>query len=831
MPKEQLSGGSIGRYRIVSRLGRGGMGEVYLAEDGELERKVALKLLLPEVAADEERVRRFVQEAKAASALNHPNILTVHEIGVVDSSRYIVTEYIKGETLRDRIASEPLTLREMLDVTLQVAAALSAAHGARIVHRDIKPENIMLRDDGFVKVLDFGLAKLSGTARQTANSEDATRAQVNTAPGAVMGTADYMSPEQARGKETDGRTDVWSLGVVLFEMHAGKSPFKGETTNDTIAAILTREPPPLDASVPHELHRIIKRALQKNPNDRYQTVQDFLLDVRDLKRELEFSEELERSHIPALARSASVGITASEDIRTATHAAGLSTQNSLSHQPSSAEYVVGEVKKHKIATLAFLIVLVLGTAGFGYWYLNRPSAAIGSVAVLPFANAGGDPNFEYISDGLSEAIINNLSQLAQLKVISRSSAWKYKGKEVDLAEVAKALGVGAIVMGRVVPRGDNLQISVEMVNAADGTQIFGEQFTRKAADLQAVQSEISRVIADKLRLRLTGEQQSQLAKKPTQNPAAYHLYLDAVYHTRKTGAADQKKALEYLTKAVELDPSFALAYAKIATAYTNLGIGSFMNPKEARAKSHEAVEKALSLDDALPDAHYSLASLKLSEWDWAGAEKAYRRAIELDPNYFVARLNYAIFLSDMGRIDEALEQVSKAQELEPLLPNPRRAKARILAFNRRYDEALILYGELAKLDANDVSTMLGLAYTHIFRGQYSQAFAPLQKVMSIDGENPSDLCYLGVVNAGSGQRAEALRILDKLQASKEYVSPVELSHLHSALGDREKAFELLEKGYAARDPQMRYLKAEPIFDPLRSDPRFADLLRRVGLAP
>ncbi len=357
---------SIAHYNIISAIGAGGMGEVYLGQDTKLERQVALKVLLDEVAGDEERVRRFVQEAKAASALNHPNILTVYEIGEFENTRYIATELIKGETLRDRLRGEPMTLREVLDVAMQVAAALNAAHSAGIVHRDIKPENIMLRDDGIVKVLDFGLAKLTATPVGPADSEDATRAQVNTRPGVVMGTVLYMSPEQARGKETDSRSDVWSLGVVIYEMLTKQTPFAGETANDSIAAILTKEPPPLDDSTPSELRRIVRKSLQKQTDERYQTVKDLLLDVKNLKRELEFSEELERSSVPQSTGSSNVSTLQRSENATAIHTGVISTQNSMPQQRSSAEYLVSQVREHKKGVLLGLTLLVLVIAGVAF---------------------------------------------------------------------------------------------------------------------------------------------------------------------------------------------------------------------------------------------------------------------------------------------------------------------------------------------------------------------------------------------------------------------------------------------------------------------------------
>lgn len=826
------AGRTIGRYRVVSKIGSGGMGEVYLAADTELDRHVALKVLRAEAAGDADRVNRFVQEAKAASALNHPNILTVHEIGKHDGSRFITTEYIKGETLRDRFRGSPLTLRETLDITMQVAAALNAAHEAGIVYRDIKPENIMLRDDSLVKVLDFGLAKLAERpASVDSASEDATRAQINTSPGVVMGTANYMSPEQARGKATDARTDVWSLAIVLYEMLTRATPFAGETTNDSIAAILTKEPAPLDESVPLELQRIIKKSLQKKPDERYQTVKDLLIDVKNLKHELEFSEELERSHIPAFSKSTNVAATQSAGNATGMHDGAVSTQNSISQQPSSGEYIVSEIRQHKRGALAavlggLIVALVVGGAYF-FWFAS-PAAAINSVAVIPFENTGGDPEQEYLSDGISDALINNLSQLPQLKVIARSSTVKYKGKEIDPQVVARELGVGAIVTGRVSQRGDNLNISVEMINAAYKTQMWGETYSRKIADAQTIQHEIARNISEKLRLKLSGGQEQQLLKQATSNPEAYQIYLNGEFHLRKAGTENLRKALQYYLQALALDPNFALPQVGVAASYRLLGGNSVIDPQEANAKANAAVQKALEIDETLAEAHAMLGALKQDEWDWAGAESELRRAIELNPNLAIVHSGYSSYLSRLGRNDAALVEIRRAQELDPLRLSIQTNEGATLYFARRYDEAIQKYQNILQKEPEKAVTISYLGYTLAAKGQYAEAIGAFQRSMSIDGENSSDQCFLGSALAKAGRRDEALAVLGKLKGTKEYVSPAELAVLYTALGDTEHAFASLEKAYAARDLQMQYLKVDPNYDALHTDPRFADLLRRVG---
>ena len=807
------TGEKIGRYEIRKKIGLGGMGEVYLAEDTELGRLVALKVLRASTAKNEDVVRRFVQEAKAASALNHPNILTVHEIGTFEDSRFIATEYIKGKTLRKRLNASPLSLRETLDVILQVAAALDAAHNAGIVHRDIKPENIMIRDDGLVKVLDFGLAKLTEKYSDTADPNDAT--QFDTKPGLVMGTPNYMSPQQARGREVDSRTDIWSSGVILYEMIARRTPFAGETMPDTIAALLTKDPVPLDETVPAELRRIIIKSLQKKLEDRYQTVKDLLIDVKNLKRDLELSKEIEHSYIPAF---------------TAMHGAALSTQNSLGHKPSSAEYIIGEVRKNKLGAAAMLLVLLLGSAGLGYWYLFRSSAAsITSIAVLPFANVGNDPNNEYLSDGVSESLINNLSQLPQLKVIARTSAFKYKGKEIDPEEVAKSLGVQAIVTGRVTQRGDTLSISVELINAADKTQMWGETYSRKATDAQSVHEDIARTVSAKLRLTLSGEQEKQLAKQATQNPKAYEIYLNGLFHNRKGGAENVRKALDFYNQALTLDPNFALAYVGVADSYRFLGGNGLVDPREAKANANAAVQKALALDDSLAEAHAALAGSKQDEWAWADADREFKRAIELNPSLPRVHLNYGRYLTLLGRQTEALGEIKRGQELDPLDSVYRRAEGQILYDARRYDEAIKQFQDTLKTDPENSFAQSNLAYLYAARGDYAEAIKYYGKYIELDGESPSTDCYLGYYLAKSGRRDEALVLLDKVKTTKDPVSPADLAVLYAGLNDSEQAFASLEKAYAEHDLQLQFLKVDPHYDSLRSDPSFTDLLRRVGL--
>jgi eukaryotic-like serine/threonine-protein kinase len=514
------AGTQLGRYKIRSKIGAGGMGEVYLVQDTKLDRKVALKILPGEVAANQERMRRFVQEAKAASALNHPNIVTIHEIDQVNSTNFIATEFIDGETLRQRMRNAPLKLGEVLDVAAQVASALSAAHAAGIVHRDIKPENIMLRRDGIVKVLDFGLAKL--TERPPPDSVDTeaqTRAVVNTDTGMVMGTALYMSPEQARGLQVDARTDIFSLGVLVYEMVAGRLPFEGSNTNEILASILSdKEAQPLarySREVPAELERIVWKALRKNREERYQTIKDLLLDLKSLKHRLEFDAEVERSRPPEMKSDQ-------------TMAGG--TPPTLSGQTAQTipltESLLGRIKHHRRSLMIALLGLIVVAVGLTYFiYFAVPARKIDSIAVLPFINASGDPNTEYLSDGISEALINSLTELPGLRVIARSTAFHYKGKEVNPQAVGRELNVRAVLMGRVRQLGDTLNIQVDLVDATTGAQLWGQEYERKASDVLSIKQAVAREVTEKLRLKLSGDEQRQLTKRDTTNAESFQFYL------------------------------------------------------------------------------------------------------------------------------------------------------------------------------------------------------------------------------------------------------------------------------------------------------------------
>lgn len=825
--KSLAAGQQIGRYRIERKLGTGGAGEVFLARDTELERLVALKILSAEFSGNPEHVRRFMQEARAASALNHPNILTIYESGQMENVRFIAAEYVEGETLRERLRRAPADLGEILEIIAQTAAALSAAHRAGIVHRDVKPENIMLRADGLVKVLDFGLAKLVEKESADAGSTVLKKTEFKTAPGLVMGTVAYMSPEQARGLPTDERTDVWSLGVCLSESVFGVQPFAGDTVSDQIAAILKSEPEPQAKNASPELRRIMEKCLEKKVEDRYQTVGDFLLDVNNLRQESNFSTGHGFSFVPAIAPP----VTGETSLQNG-------SPNGAAPTASSAEYIVGRIKSRKFSALAASIIivaavgLILYFAAFSSLFSAKP---IHSIAVLPFANESGDADSEYLSDGLSESLINKLSQLPQLKVASRSSTFQYKNKTADAREIARALNVEALVNGRVVKRGDDLQISVELINAAENTQIWGETYRRKVADAQTIQQEIAQIVLQKLQIKPSGAEAQSFNSPITNNAQAYQLYLNGVFYRRKNGLENVKKAVEYQNQAIALDPNFALAYAELGyNYYIFVGVGA-LDSRTGLPPARRAIEKALSLNDSLAEAHDINARLKTAEFDWTGAEIESRRAIELNPHLASAHTYYSELLTETGRFDEALNEIRKARELDPLRINLVNYEAEIFFRARRYDDALATWESGVPEAVNETFALIIRARVKAAKNHYPEAIELVRKSLE-KNETTKGLIHLGRLYAITGERGQALAILERLKELEslkkepdKYVSPAELAILYAALGMRELAFDSLERAFAERDLLLPLVNIEPEYDSLRDDARFSNLLRRINL--
>jgi serine/threonine protein kinase/Tfp pilus assembly protein PilF len=791
----------VGHYKIERLLGAGGMGEVFLARDKRLDRRVALKLLSTHLTTDKERVRRFRQEALAASALNHPNILTIHEIEEHGTRPYIATEFVDGITLRTRMRSKRVVLTDALDFTLQIAGALSAAHDAGIVHRDIKPENIMVRPDGLVKILDFGIAKYT----QPTRSRDSKEEWIKTATGVVIGTTAYMSPEQARGLAVDGRTDIWSLGVILYEMIARRLPFTGATPNDRVAAILEREPEPLSKlrrGIPATLEKIVKRCLAKNRDNRYIKAAELVKDLRELRTTL--GDERPRSFfLPKLVQ----GIP------------------KLSNRQASVAIVA-------LLALALTVVLVgYRIAGGGGYNVKQESPVIDSLAVLPLLNVGGSADTEYLSDGLTESLINNLSRLPNLKVMSRNSVFRYKGREVDASVVANALHVQAVLTGRVMHSDDGLAISLELVDARDNTHVWGEQYKRKMADIVTLQSEIARDVSLKLQARLSGADEKRVAKNYTNNPEAYQLYLRGRYHLNKLTPPEVQTSVSYFQQAIAIDPSYALAYVGLADAYSALALSVDMPATEFYPKSKAAAQKALEIDETLAEAHTSLGFATLFyDWDWRKAESQYKRALELNPNSAETHFAYAGLFTVIGRYAEGLAEIKRARELDPLSLRTHALEGRFLALAGQTDEAITRLQKTIELEPNYFLAYLFAANAYIEKGMYEEAIAAATRARDLSGGNAEAIATLGYAFARSGKRDKARAALDELKkrAAERYVPPYNFAIVHNGLGERDETLAWLERGFEQRDPKMLFLKGGLQWKNLRDDARFQDLLRRVG---
>lgn len=834
----------ISHYRILSRLGAGGMGEVYLAEDTLLGRRVALKLLLAEFNSDEDRLRRFEQEARAASALNHPNIITIHEVGSEAGFRFIATEFIEGETVRQRLRRERLGLRDALDVASQVAGALASAHRAGIVHRDIKPENVMLRPDGIVKVLDFGVVKLTekfaehlsgpqppGSEDKSEDKDVATLGLVTTEANIVMGSPNYMSPEQARGFAVDARTDIFSLGTLTYEMLTGSMPFKGASVSDVIVSILERQPPLLSECLPEappNLQAIVTKTLAKDRESRYQNVDDLLDDLKRLMRRLDLETGLDDS--PRAGNSDVTGQTGQQARSTGQEFSVRSDQVSTVRATSSAEYLVSGIKRHKRGFLLASMLTLITAAVIAYFILSGGSHPIDSIAVLPFANTSADANTEYLSEGLTESLINNLSQSHKLKVMSRNSVFKYKGQEANAKAVARDLGVHGVLTGRIVQRGEDISINVELIDARDDTQVWGAQYNRRLSDLFTLQEEIARQVSEKLQLRLSGEDQKQVTKRYTENAEAYQLYLKGRFYWNKRTEEAMKKGIDYFNQAIEKDPAYALAYAGLADCYALLYEYSAAPSRDLYPKAKAAAMRALELDDNLAEAHTSLAAAYEYEWNWQEVERQYEKAIQLNPNYGTAHHWYSAYLVGRKRFDDAIREARRALELDPLSLIFNTALGRALHSARRYDEAIEHLRKTIDLDPTfaEAHFHLGLAYEG--KGMYDGAAGEFEKAAELFGDK-SMKAWVGRVYALSGRRSQALRVLgEAAETSKhEHISPYPLAAIYAALGAKDKAFEWLEKVYQERSSYVVFINVDPVLDGLRDDPRFADLLRRIGL--
>lgn len=787
-------GEKIGHYKVKSAIGVGGMGEIYRANDTRLERDVAIKILPENLMCDLVAIERFIREARTVSALNHPNILTIFDIGEHESIRFIATELVKGKTLRERLQEKPLKLIEILAIAAQVAEALVAAHGCGIIHRDIKPENIMIRNDGYVKVLDFGIAKLAEHEHSKTDANAPTLIQSATKPGMIVGTVSYMSPEQARGIEVDTRSDIFSLGVVIYEMMTGRLPFSGVTNSDVLAAILKSEPQPLSdivKNVPPELESVLTKTLHKDVSERYQKMSDFLNELKRIRQRLDFEAELQR-------------VSGSEDVL-----------------PISAEFAENATQ------------ILSKTPAFSR--KTRTRKAIDSLAVLPFVNAKNDAETEYFSDGITECIINSLSKLPKLRVVPRSTVFRYKGRENDVQEIGQELSVRAVFAGRILQIGDSVIVKAELVDIANEAQIWGDQYRRKLTDIFTLLEEIAEDISETLKIKLTGEEKKFLEKRYTENTEAYQLYLKGRYFvTSKRTEEWIKKGIECFQKAIDIDPNYALAYSGIAEAYGLLASSTGgWRPHDAYPKAKAAAMKALELDNALAEAHCSLGFCHLLyDWDLAGAERQFLEAIKLNPNYPNAHDGLGFYYKAIGKHAEAIEKCKKAQQLDPLSPFVHVSLGYAYYFARDYEKAIEECQKALEMDKNLTFAYRNLGLAYLQQKKFDEAIEALNKAITFSCGGLAFESYSGYAYAMAGKPHEALRVLENLQVidRERYVSAYNFAMIYAGLGEIDKAFEWLEKAYHERSGFMPFLKVEPSVDCLRSDSRFEELLQRVNFS-
>jgi serine/threonine-protein kinase len=792
-------GTQLGPYQVLAPLGSGGMGEVYRARDTRLDREVAVKVLPQRFAQDPDRLARFQREAKAVATLSHPNILAIHDYGTEQSCCFAVMELLEGETLRQRLAQATLPWRQAVEIAVAIADGLAAAHAKGIIHRDLKPENLFLTSDGRLKILDFGLALMNPPPQPDA--ETAVYVPAQTDVGMVVGTVGYMSPEQLRGQRVDSRSDIFSLGCVLYEMVTGERAFRRDTTADTTAAILHEQPPELSDSginVPVQMDRIVRHCLEKNPQARFQSAHDLAFALKALEAD---------------------------------------------SAVSPATFSSGRRRLRAAVVLAFLALA--GLLATLVYVRTRPDNGpepgppiaaempIDSLAVLPFVTDGGDTAADFLGNGFAISLTNSLSQLRNLKVRPFSSVSRYKWRGSDAPAAGRELQVQAVLTGTIQKRGQRLFISVELVDVRANKQIWGERYERPFANLFAVQEEIARETTERMRFKPTGKEAQGLVRRHTEDLEAYRLYILGRVEWNRRTKDGLRRGVEYFERAREKDPNYTLAYAGLADCYGLWDEYGVAPAKEAFPKAKAAAQKALALDDTLAEAHTSLAyCLAFYEWDWQAAEKEYRRALELNPGYATAHHWYGECLTVLGRTEEAIAHLRRAQALDPLSLIIQSVAGWTLYSARQYDQAVELFQKTLDMDAQFVQAHSFLGWAYAQKRQYPEALAQFQKARQID-DNPEFLGGIGYVYAVTGKKAEARAVLAELEklSKHHHVSPCLMAFIHIGLGQKDEAFRWLARAYQERSAWLVYARVDPKYDDLRSDPRFADLLRRLGLAP